>query len=125
MRAALIGLVMLTACVSDETLSGYGASQTLWVLAAPNGNPELAEAILQFPAAGQLVGRTPCTSFSARQTAPYPWFELADFKADEKECPTETGFFTALKSVTFSEVLDTTLILSNDGGLEMVFKADG
>ena len=61
-------------------------------------------------------------------TTPYPWFGATQVASTKMACPdlaAETKFFEALAAMTLSEVLGGVMILSNDKGREMVFKADG
>ena len=119
-------LLSLAACQADETLSGYGAADTTWRLTSLDGQPFTARATLQFPAEGSVTGKAPCNSFSGTQTAPYPWFKLGPIRATRAACPelaAEKRFFTALSDMTLAEVSGAVLILSNDTGREMVFRA--
>ena len=130
MRAALvIGAVFgLWDCAGDETASGYGAAGTVWQLSELNGAAFAATATLTFPEEGRIAGKGPCNRFSGTQAAPYPWFDIEDIAATRMACPdlaAEERFFTALKAMTLIEVATDTLILSNDAGGEMVFRARG
>ena len=81
---------------------------------------------MQFPSKGKIAGKAPCNSYSATMTDPYPWFEIGPIAATRMACPAldaETTFFNALASMSQSEILGGTLILRNDAGAEMVFKA--
>ena len=122
----LPALLFLSLCRGDETVVRYGAADKTWVLQELNGAAFTANATLIFPEPGRIAGNGPCNSFSGAMTVPYPWFEAVDIAATKRACPdlTDEGrFFTALAEATFSEVLDDTLILSDQDGLEMVFKA--
>lgn len=124
---AMLALAGLLECNGDETLSAYGAADVTWVLHELDGAPVAARATLVFPEAGRIAGNAPCNRFSARQEAPYPWFEAADIAATRRACPdlaTEGRFLAALAEVTLAEVAGDTLILSNDAGREMVFRAE-
>ena len=51
--------------------------------------------------------------------------KIEDVAATKRACPdlaAENAYFTALQSMTLSEVLGNVLILSNDAGDEMVFR---
>ena len=121
-----LSLLALLAACKDETLSGYAPEDTTWVLESLSGTPFTAHASLQFPAEGNISGKAPCNSYSARQTVPYPWFSVDAIAATKMACPQlaeETQFFDALQAMTLSEVSGDTLILSNDAGQQMVFRA--
>ena len=129
MRAlCFVTLALLAACRGDETLSRYGASGTTWVLGSLDGVPFRAAATIGFPAEGQIVGTTPCGSFTATQMVPYPWFAATDITLTGAPCmdaAEEARFVAALAAMSVSEVGPDTLILSNDAGREMVFTASG
>lgn len=121
----VLSLFALAAC-KDETLSGYAPKETTWIWQELDGQPAPARATLLMPQEGQVVGRAPCNSYSARQSAPYPWFQLEAIAATKMACPdlpAETAFFDALTAMTLAEVSGDTLLLSNDAGREMVFTA--
>lgn len=127
MRAAL-GLSAFTALFScaDETLSGYGAADKLWVLTELDGAEFTAEVTLEFPEEGVLRGKAPCNTFQGTQTVPYPWFKAENIAVTRMACPdleAEAVFFTALSEMTLAEVGMDTLFLSNDAGRKMVFLA--
>jgi len=110
-------IIALAACRGDETLTGYGAADRDWHL-------DTARLTLRFGTGGKVSGHGPCNSFTATQTAPYPWFDLGGFEATEHSCPgraTETALFARLATMTLAEVADNTLILSDDDGNRMVF----
>ena len=73
-----IGLVStLTACWRDETLTGYGAADRVWILQEINGADFAAKATLTFPAKGQIAGQTPCKQFfKGSKLPPIPGFKL-------------------------------------------------
>lgn len=111
----------------DETVSAYGATGMTWQLKQLNGTPFTARATLRFPEPGALAGEGPCNSFTAEQTAPYPWFELAGMSATEMACaelPQEQAYFAALARMGIAEVSGEVLILSTEAGEEMLFRAE-
>ncbi len=125
MRWLMITLA-LTACQGDETLSAYGAAQRDWRLVEMDGQAVKAPVTLRFPEAGQITGTGPCNSFSATQTAPYPWFGIGPIASTRSACPNlaaEAAFFRALEAMELAEVLGDTLILSTAQGRQMLFKA--
>lgn len=127
MRSFLIlSMVLLMACQSDESLAAYGAADKTWVLIELDGTPFTARATLTFPEAGKLAGQAPCNRYFGAQTVPYPWFKAEGVGSTKMACPdldAESTYFKALSEMTLSEVLGDTMILSNDDGREMVFKA--
>ncbi len=113
----------------DETISGYATPGVTWTLSELGGAPYPTRATLTFPPEeGQIAGKAPpCNSYSATQSAPYPWFEAGGpVAATKRACPdlpAETAFFDALARVTLAEVAGEVLILSTEDGFEMVFQA--
>ncbi|MCB4457501.1 META domain-containing protein [Leisingera sp. McT4-56] len=127
--AALIcSMLLASACTGDETLSAYGAAGKTWQLHSIDGDPFAAAATLSFPEPGRIAGRAPCNSFHGGQTAPYPWFETGPLAVTRAACPQlaeEAVFLKALEEMSLSEVSGDVLILSNEEGREMLFKAGG
>ncbi len=110
----------------DETVAHYGGAGQNWTLTEIDGAPFQATATLSFPEPGRIAGTGPCNGYSAEMTVPYPWFEATGIIATRAACPdmaAETVFMSALAAARFSEILNDTLILSNDSGAEMVFSA--
>lgn len=127
LRPAFLMLFGLTLCQGDETISGYSTEGATWVLDSINTADFAATASITFPQEGKVVGKAPCNTFVAEQTAPYPWFALKALSATRKMCAhmgPETTFFRALEEMTIVEVVGKTLILTNDSGDEMVFTAN-
>lgn len=128
-KAILAGIIALVgACVRDETVRNYGASDRIWQLVELNGNPFAETASLSFADTDRISGSGPCNSFAGTMSVPYPWFKAEALLSTKMACPAlsqETLFFTSLGQATLAEVLGDTLILSNTDGLEMVFTADG
>ena len=121
---ALLGLI--PACEGDETVAGYGAANITWRLTEISSDPTDATITMQFPSKGKIAGKAPCNSYSSTMSLPYPWFEIGPIAATKMACPAldaETIFFDAIASMSQSEILGDTLILRNDAGAEMVFKA--
>lgn len=124
-RAMFIAAAMLASCEKDETLTAYGAGDFVWQLAEVNGVPYQPTATIDFTTLGTISGQGPCNSYSASQTAPYPWFAPGPIRATRRACPdleAETAFFGALAKMTLAEVLGPVLILSNDAGDQLVFQ---
>jgi heat shock protein HslJ len=125
-RLALIMVFLLSACTKDETVSGYVDNSTVFKLVEMSGKPFLANATIQFPAAGVAAGRAPCNSYSAAQTVPLPWIEIIKIRSSRTACPElpiEKQFFEALGAMTRAEPSGPILIMRNDNGAEMIFHA--
>jgi len=127
LRLALIaGLFGLSQCGKDETVGGYGAADQVWELTELDGTAFAARATMTFPEPGQIAGQAPCNTYSGKMGAPYPWFETEQMAVTRRACPdlaAETTFLTALEEMSLSEVSGNTMILTNEAGREMVFKA--
>lgn len=124
--AMILPLMALFQCERDETVAAYGAGDQVWKLHDIDGQTFTADALLQFPEEGRIAGQAPCNSFQGSLNAPYPWFEVQDLSATRAACPEleqEGIFFAALLTMSQSEVSGDVLILRNDDGHEMVFKA--
>ena len=122
---AVMALSVLGYC-KDETVTGYGGAEAVWHLESLDGAAFPARATLMFPAEGELAGEAPCNTYSGRQTVPYPWFAAEAVAATKRACPKlaeEALYLTALAEMTLVEVLGGVMILSNDAGREMVFRA--
>ena len=118
--------VALFQCDRDETVAAYGAADRAWALHEVDGQPYEASALLQFPEEGRIAGNAPCNSYQGVLSAPYPWFEIKDLTATRAACAgleAEGFYFAALMAMTQSEVSGDVLILRNEDGQEMVFKA--
>ncbi|MDZ7710362.1 MAG: META domain-containing protein [Roseovarius sp.] len=128
MRTALLLIAMsLLGYCQDETVSGHGGQTTTWVLHSLDGTPVSARATLTFPGEGVIAGEAPCNRYSAQQTVPYPWFAAERIISTKRACPdldAENRYLRALSEMTLSEVAGETLILSNDAGREMLFRAE-
>ena len=124
-KLVMIALVLLAGC-KDETVSGYAADGALWKLETINGALFGARVTMTFPELGKIAGQAPCNRYFGTQTAPYPWIEVKGIASTKMACPdlkAESAFFKTLESMTLSEAVGSTLILSNDKGDEMVFRA--
>jgi len=121
----LLFLFALTACMNDETVSGFTSTKD-WRLSTLDGAPFDEQATLTFPKAGKIEGQAPCNVYAGTITTPYPWFQIAELTVSSLSClpPTrEPEFFEALRSMSEAEVSGDILILRNDAGREMVFTA--
>jgi heat shock protein HslJ len=127
-RFCALAFVSVSGCAQDETLTAYGAAGFTWHLVKIDGTAFEAPATMSFPEPAQIAGNAPCNSFSGRVTVPYPWFETSPLTVTRALCPTiteEAQFFAALEAMTFAEVAGDTLVLSDDTGRSMVFRAGG
>ncbi len=127
MRYALpfFTLLALTACRQDETISAFVPAGSIWHLTDLNGQAFPANGTLTFPEPGIISGNGPCNTYSASQNAPYPWFEAGPIRATKRTCPEqhfEGAFLLALAKATLAEVSGDILILSDEGGGELVFR---
>ena len=123
----LLALLALVNCRGDESVANYGGADTQWRLISLDGAPFTARATLRFGEAGAITGDAPCNRYFATQTAPYPWFSAEKIGATRRACPDlnqEAAYLSALAEMTLSEVAGDTLILSNDTGREMLYKAE-
>ncbi|KCV82173.1 hypothetical protein ATO10_07282 [Actibacterium atlanticum] len=124
--ATIISLLALSACQADETISGYADPAATYVLEQINGTAFKARATIQFPEEGRISGEAPCNIYSGSQTAPYPWFAPGPMMSTKRACPdlaAESLYFEALSEMTLAEVSGNLLILTNDSGNEMLFRA--
>lgn len=109
----------------SETVAGPAAGRD-WVLESLADAPARAAFTIGFSDSGALNGAGPCNRFTARQTAPLPWFAMEELSMTGRACPEqaeETRYIEALQRMALAEVAGTTLILSNDDGETMVFRA--
>lgn len=116
---------IVSACLPDETISGYADPDAIYYLQELDGAQFAALATISFPKKGSIRGDGACNSYFASQSAPYPWLDLGPITATRATCteqPQETQFFTALAQMTLVEVLDDLIILRNDDNREMVFR---
>ena len=118
--------ILLTAYLKDESVSGFTDAIVVYRLEEMGGEAFAASATISFPAAGEVRGSAPCNSYSAQQTVPYPWFEITGIAATRRACPdlaAETEFFATLQAMTLVEVAGDLLILSDEDGAQMIFRA--
>ncbi|MEO0944455.1 MAG: META domain-containing protein [Pseudomonadota bacterium] len=121
----LFATLFLSAC-TDETISGFVDTEATYRLTSIDGIAFDAPATIAFRKQGRATGTAPCNNWSADQLVPYPWFELGPVAATKRACPDldkEQQFFQALSEMTLAEISGAVLILSNDDGREMEFKA--
>lgn len=124
MKRALL-LLALTACGPDETVSAFGSGDD-YVLTEMNGTEIDVPVTLNISDTGQISGQGPCNTYSADQTAPYPWFALGPIISTRRACPAlalEAAYFEALASMTIAEVAGTVLILTNEADEILTFQS--
>ena len=105
----------LAACAADETITAYGAGDSVWHVIEIDGAAFDAAATISFAAAGTVTGTAPCNTFTASQIALYPWIELGSIAATKRACPDlaqEATFFETLSAVNTADVLGGTMILT-------------
>lgn len=123
----LAALSILPACRADEASRGYSGGDETWVLQEIDGKGFAARATLTFPETGRVAGQAPCNRYFGAMTAPYPEFDASKIAATRRACPdleAEQTFIAALSEMTLSAISDDRLILSNDAGRNMMFKAE-
>ncbi|PRY20260.1 heat shock protein HslJ [Aliiruegeria haliotis] len=121
----LVGVALVAGC-ADETISGYANREATYRLEEMHGAPVEWPATIRFPERGRVVGQGPCNDFSAAQSLVYPWIEVAQPNATRRMCPdmaAEQGYLEALQAAHLVEVSGPVLILTDDTGREMVFRA--
>lgn len=123
--AFALTLTTLSACKKDESVAGYDGGK-LWTLTEIDGSVFAARATLQFGEDNKVTGQAPCNTYFGEQTKPYPWIGFDPIGSTRMMCPEmdeETLFFKVLSEMTLAEVSGDIMILSNEAGRQMVFKA--
>ena len=126
-RVILVSLSLPFAGCADETISGYADPLATYRLLEIDGARFGSSASIAFPEEGKAAGEAPCNRWLADQTAPYPWISLGPIAATRRACPDladEQIFFESLAEMTLVEVQGGVLILSNEDGREMSFRAE-
>ena len=125
LRITALLLLTLFGCTPySETVGGAAPVGTVWELQSINDQPFTALATLQFRSPDAVSGSGPCNTYSARQTAPLPWFALEEFVTTKRTCPdqaAEAQYFQTLQSMDFSEVSTGKMLLSNAANDVMLF----
>jgi len=120
----MLGLpILLARCLADETVSGHAQRDTAYRLVEIAGAPAAFAAHLSLVGPGRVTGTSPCGAFAARQTVPYPWFRIEDLERPACTDAAGLGFLAALERMTLAEASGPVLILSNDAGETLVFRA--
>jgi len=127
---ALAALALLAAC-GDETLSTRADRDATFVLTAIDGAPFPARATIRFPAQDRIAGEGPCNSYTAEQSAPYPWFEPGPLTTTRRACAgpddthAEAALFRALSLMRQADLTGDMLRLSDTGRRTIkVFRAE-
>lgn len=97
----------------------------MWHLVSVDGEAATAGLTLRFLPDGSVSGEGPCNRFSARQTAPLPWFALGPILATKRGCAAlddEQVLFQRLAEMRFAEIQGEVLLLSGPRG-DMVFRS--
>ncbi len=118
-------LLMLGACVPDETIGAYAINGQNYHLTELNGKPAPFTATIRFEPKGKITGKAPCNRYFTVSEDPYPWLKIGPIGATKVACPdlkNEALYFETLESMTLAEASGPVLILSNDDGDEMVFR---
>ncbi|MEM9268426.1 MAG: META domain-containing protein [Pseudomonadota bacterium] len=108
----------------SETITAPALDQ-VWHLVSVDSKDATAGLTLRFLPDGSVSGEGPCNRFSARQTAPLPWFELSPILATKRGCATlddEQALFQRLAEMRFAEIQGEVLLLSGPSG-DMDFRA--
>ncbi|MCV6594439.1 MAG: META domain-containing protein [Silicimonas sp.] len=125
-----LALILPLAGCADETLSGYADPKAVYKLTEIDGTAFQAHATITFPEPGRMAGDAPCNLWFGAQEVPYPWFDGSQIGVTKRACfddatnRAETAFLDALGEMSLAEVQGPVLILSNDDGREMVFRAE-
>lgn len=123
---SLLLLILLTGCFGDEGLTGYAPGQWRLVQAGPQAtNTPRQHITLDLSSRGRISGQGPCNTYSATQTAPYPWFEPGPIASTRAACPdlaAERAYLAALSRMQLAEVSGPVLILSNEAGETLEYR---
>ena len=117
----------LIACAGDESIYAYGAKGKIWVLEEISGSPAPIHMTMEFLASGAVRGTLACNVFSGKQTAPYPWFEIAQLATTKRACPNiavDARLDQLFLSMSQAEIFGDVLILRDETGITMLFQAE-
>lgn len=127
MAALIPTLITLQACYPQTLSDAPAATRQTWQLSEIDGASFSARATLLIEAEGKVVGQAPCNRYLGQIEGSYPIFKLGRITTTKMACPelaAEALFLGALQTMTRAKLSDTTLLLSNASGTEMVFKAE-
>ncbi|UXX84478.1 META domain-containing protein [Roseovarius pelagicus] len=123
LAAIIAALLSLNTCQKDETVTAYGGMGS-WQLSKVSNTQVQQNIVLQLGAHGDVSVITPCTVMTARQIAPYPWFQLDDVREYSRNCPptsVDTRAVSTIRRATLVEVVGDVLILSTDNDFDLEF----
>lgn len=126
-RFTLILLFALSACRTDETISGRTGPSDIWVLSHIGDTPVTERITIRFPEQGRVTGEAPCNSYFADQFAPLPWIDLGPVGATRRACPAldlETRYFGLLDRMALVETLGETLLMTADDGMTLTYRLE-
>lgn len=118
--------VFVMSYFKDETISGYVDPGTAFFLQEISGQPYPGDTTITFPEQGRVSGKAACNSYFASQFVPMPWFQLGPIASTRSTCPDmalEQEYFETLSRMTLIESFAGVVILSNENGEELVFRA--
>jgi len=123
----LLLLLLVAACAPRITVSEYVSSDAVYVLDRLGGAAFPARATITFPGAGKVLGEAPCNRWSAPQALEYPLVKIGPILSTKRACDAqvqETAYFAALAKMKRVEATGSVVILSDNAGTEMVFRAE-
>lgn len=122
----LLLIALLAGCGADETVSGVVSPETVFLLESIADAPFAAKATITFPGAGKVLGEAPCNRWSAAQSLDFPLVKIGPILSTKRACAQqadEAAFFAALETMRRVDATGRVLILSDNAGTEMVFRA--
>lgn len=126
-KVSMAVAIVLTCCSPlPDTVGEAAPASTVWTLTEVNGGEANFGATLRLLNSGRVLGSGPCNAFEAVQAAPLPWVEFTNFTSGSRDCAQareEEAFLLALQSMDFAEVAGSSLLLSNDAGQSLFFRA--
>lgn len=119
-------ILALAACTPDETVSGFADQETPFTLVEWNGAPTEIDATISFGPDGAFSGRAPCNRYFGKTDVPYPWFRSGPIGSTRMACAAlsaERLYFEQLHAMTLIEVSGPLILLTNDDGARLLFRA--
>ncbi|MEM9429405.1 MAG: META domain-containing protein [Pseudomonadota bacterium] len=127
MRAVLLAILVIAGCTDfSESVGAAAPTGTVWELETINDRAAEGRLTMTFLASGRVRGLLPCNSYTARQTAPLPWFELQDLEIGDTRCEAaalEGRYLDLFGSMDLAESAGDALLLSNPEGDTLFFRA--
>lgn len=124
--AACLTAVSAACTPLPDTVGEAAPSGMVWRLDEVNDAPATYPATLRLLDDGRVIGAAPCGRFQARQDAPLPWVEITDITPSATRCARaqdQQAFFLVLEAMDFAEISGANLLLSNDSGQSLYFRA--